>query len=133
MNAIRPFILCVEDDLDTREMLKLLLEERGYAFKAVDTCADALRFMQGNKVDLLLLDNLLPDGNGIDLCQQVRRLNKHLPIVFLSGSSYGDEHEIALQMGANVFLSKPLEVQKLFDTLAQYAPVQDSGAVPAES
>jgi DNA-binding response OmpR family regulator len=123
MNVIRPFVLCVEDDLDTREMLQILLEERGYAFKAVDTCAEALRFMRENKVDLLLLDNLLPDGNGIELCQQVRLLNKHLPIVFLSGSTYGDEREVALQIGANAFLSKPLEIKKLFDTLAEYAPI----------
>jgi DNA-binding response OmpR family regulator len=123
MNVIRPFVLCVEDDLDTQEMLQIMLEERGYSFKAVDTCAYALNFLREKKIDLLLLDNLLPDGSGLDLCVQVRRFDKNLPIIFLSGSSYGDEREVALSLGANDFLSKPLEVKKLFDTLARYAPV----------
>ena len=123
MDKDRKFILSVEDDPDTQEMLGLLVEQRGYNFGAVDNCADALRLIRENDPDAVLMDNMLPDGNGIELCRQVRQFNKKVPIIFLSGSSFGDEREEALQSGANAFLTKPLMLEKFFATLIEFAPV----------
>jgi CheY-like chemotaxis protein len=120
------FILSVEDDPDTQEMLGVLMEQRGYGFRAVDNCADALRSIREDDPDAVLLDNLLPDGNGIELCRQVRQFNKKIPIIFLSGSAFGDEQEEALESGANAFLTKPLTLDSLFATLKEYAPTNQS-------
>jgi len=120
-------VLCVEDDLDTQEMLRILLGERGYGFEVAGTSADALRLIREKEIALVLLDNMLPDGNGVELCRQVREFDKHLPIIFVSGSAHEDERQEALGSGANAFLTKPLALDKLFATLDAYAPLQYQG------
>ncbi len=116
-------ILCVEDDLDTQDMLRVLLGERGYGFEVAGTRADALRLIQEKEIALVLLDNMLPDGNGVELCRQVREFDKQLPIIFVSGSAHEDERQEALGSGANAFLTKPLALDKLFAALDAYAPI----------
>ena len=116
-------VLCVEDDLDTQEMLRVLLCEQGYGFEVAGTRADALRLIQEKEIALVLLDNMLPDGNGVELCRQVREFDKQLPIIFVSGSAHEDEQLEALGSGANAFLTKPLALDKLFAALDNYAPI----------
>ena len=120
-------VLCVEDDLDTQEMLRVLICEQGYGFEVAGTRADALRLIQEKEIALVLLDNLLPDGNGVELCRQVREFDKQLPIIFVSGSAHEDERLEALGSGANAFLTKPLALDKLFAALKDYAPIQWRG------
>lgn len=123
MQDSRALILCVEDDLDTQEMLRVVLQAEGYRFNAVATCAQAMRLIREDNISAILLDNMLPDGNGIELCQQVRRFNQSVPIIFLSGSVYENERSTALDVGANAFLSKPFVLEELLGTLASYVPV----------
>ena len=122
MDKNRKFILSVEDDPDTQEMLGVLIEQHGYRFGAVNNCAEALRLIRENDPAAVLMDNLLPDGNGIELCRQVRQFNKDVPIIFLSGSGFGDEQEEPLESGANAFLAKPLALDKFFATLVEFVP-----------
>ena len=123
MNQDAPVILCVEDDRDTQEMLSLLLQQQGYKVKTADNCAEALRLIKENNISVVLMDNLLADGNGIELCAQVREFNKQLPIIFLSGSVYENAHENAFKSGANAFLTKPVVLRELFAALNTYAPL----------
>jgi two-component system KDP operon response regulator KdpE len=116
----RPVILCVDDDDDTLEMLRILLEDRGYDFRSAACCSDALRFIEGGGAAVVLMDNLLPDGTGIDLCRHVREFNSDLPIVFFSGAQ--EEADRALAAGADAFVSKPCPLDELFGALARYLP-----------
>jgi len=118
-----PTILCVEDDLDTQEMLKILLSERGYECASAGTCSAALRLVREKKIALLVLDNSLPDGTGVELCQQVREFDKQLPIIFVSGSAHEIERFDALKSGANAFLTKPLIFDEFFALLDNYVPI----------
>jgi DNA-binding response OmpR family regulator len=120
MNDAGSFVLCVEDDPDTQEMLGVLIEQRGYRFRAVDNCAEALALLREDNFSLLLLDNQLPDGAGIDLCKEIRRFDKRLPIVFLSGATHFNAQEVALKAGANAFLSKPVALEALFSALNEW-------------
>lgn len=120
MNDGTALVLCVEDDLDTQDMLRVVLQDRGCRFEAVGNCADALSSIRGNDITVLLLDNQLPDGSGIELCQQVRQFNVNIPIIFLSGSVEDHERDLALRTGANAFLVKPFELDDLFTTLGNY-------------
>lgn len=123
MNDGAALVLCVEDDLDTQDMLRAVLQDKGCRFEAVGNCADALTTLRGNDIAVLLLDNQLPDGSGIELCQQVRQFDIDIPIIFLSGSAYDNERETALETGANAFLAKPFELDDLFTTLANYIDI----------
>jgi CheY-like chemotaxis protein len=124
MSARRPLVLCVEDDPDTQEMLMIMLRERGCHFIAADNCRDALRLVKEADPSLVLMDNVLPDGSGIELCRAVRKFNKKLPVVFLSGSAH-DERERAMEAGANAFLTKPFALDELFAALSEYIHLSD--------
>ena len=117
-----PFVLCVEDDVDTQEMMRVMVGGWGYGFIAVGTCAEALRLIREKDLKAVLLDNSLPDCSGTDLCRQVREFDLHLPIIFLSGSTQPEERRLAEISGATAFLSKPVAFDALFKLLNTHAP-----------
>ena len=123
MKDVESCVLCVEDHPDKQKKLGVFVKERGFRFKAVDNCAEALNLLRQVKVSLLLLDNQLPDGAGVDLCEEVRRFDKNLPIIFLSGSAYDSAREVALRAGANAFLTKPIELEALYRTVARWTTI----------
>ncbi|HEU4391640.1 MAG TPA: response regulator [Blastocatellia bacterium] len=118
--AVRPIVLCVDDDDDTLEMLRVLLEDRGYDFRSAATCSEALSFIKHSEANVVLMDNLLPDGSGIDLCRKVREFNSDVPIVIFSGAQL--EADQALAAGADAFVSKPCPLDELFGALSRYLP-----------
>ncbi len=117
MQSAAPLIFCIEDDADTREMLEILIREHGYRFASVDNCKAALSFIRENEVAIVLMDNLLPDGSGIDLCREVRQFDRGLPIIFLSGSGVQKDYDLAMEVGANAFLTKPYSLEELFSLI----------------
>jgi CheY-like chemotaxis protein len=116
-------VLCVEDDVDTQEMMRVMLGGWGYGFEVAGTCADALRLIHETMLAAVLLDNSLPDCTGIQLCGQVRQFDKRLPIIFLSGSARDEERQLAMASGANAFISKPFAMDALLNVLNVYAPL----------
>jgi two-component system, OmpR family, response regulator VicR len=116
-------VLCVEDDVDTQEMMRVMVGGWGYGFEVAGTGAEALRLIQERELAAVLLDNSLPDCTGIQLCRQVRLFDARLPIIFLSGSAHDDERQLALATGANAFLTKPFGMDTLFDVLKTHAPL----------
>ena len=107
----QPSILCIEDDLDTCEFLAILLNEFDFDFS--HTIDDALPKLAAQKHDLYILDNWLPDGSGIDLCRTIRSRFPTVPILFTSGSTKRSEIDEASSAGANKYLLKPCEPDKL--------------------
>ncbi len=116
-------VLCVEDDVDTQEMMRVMLMGWGYDFEVAGTGADALRLIRERELAAVLLDNSLPDCTGIHLCRRVREFDTRLPIIFLSGSAHDHERQQALASGANAFLTKPFVMDALFDVLNTCAPL----------
>lgn len=115
-----PLVLCVEDDHDTREMLEVLLCDRGYEFLGATSCEKALRVLGERPVSIVLLDNWLPDGTGIEVCEAIRRQGSELPVVFFTGAAQESE---CLAAGANAFVAKPCRLQELFAVLERLAPL----------
>jgi DNA-binding response OmpR family regulator len=71
------------------------------------------------KFDIIILDNWLPDLEGIDLCRQIRGFDNQTPIIFFSGSDMGGEERAALEAGANAYLLKGAGLGNLRETMAQ--------------
>jgi CheY-like chemotaxis protein len=67
-------ILFIEDNADTGQLVTMILESRGYSVTCVHTKSEALALMKTSAFDLYLLDNRLPDGNGVELCRYIRDL-----------------------------------------------------------
>jgi len=114
-------VLYVDDDEDSREMLCLLLRSSRIEVEAVSTAAQALSSIQTEHFDLYLLDAWLPDLDGFELCNRIRRLLPHAPILFFSGTAYETDKQRAIEVGANAFITKP-DLGGLLESITQFIP-----------
>ena len=99
-------VLLVDDNQDTRDMLGLLFEEWGYSATLVSNATEGLKQLLARGFDIIILDNWLPDLDGVELCRQIREFNRHTPIIFFSAATMGSEDRAALAAGANAYLNK---------------------------
>lgn len=105
-------ILICEDDAPLAEMLQRLLRDRGYTTRAVRTGAEALRCLSEERPALLLLDLLLPDMDGFDVCRRLRAMHS-LPVIMISGRSSELDRVVGLELGADDYLVKPFGAREL--------------------
>ena len=103
-------VLVVEDVSVTREFLKRLLLEGGYRVSVVGTATEALAGLTRELPDLVVLDLLLPDFNGLDVCRFLRSLpdGEDIPVLIITVDERPNSHAEALAAGADDFLRKPL-------------------------
>jgi two-component system alkaline phosphatase synthesis response regulator PhoP len=106
-------ILITEDDADTREVLRLILEMQGFEVTCAEDSAQAIRLAKAEKFDLYLLDNWLPEMSGDLLCQKLREFDSTTPILFYSGAATAEDKARAIASGAQGYLVKPAEPEKL--------------------
>lgn len=107
-------ILVVEDEKDIRDGLCELLCREGYMVTACENAAQAKRYMADGGVKLYLLDVMLPDGSGFDLCTYIREeLRSEAPIIFLTALDDEDSVVKGLSLGGNDYLGKPFRVREL--------------------
>jgi two-component system KDP operon response regulator KdpE len=111
-----PRILVVDDEPHIVRGLKVILRTAGYAVEAAENKAQALASLASRPPDAVVLDLVLPDGQGVDVCREVRRWSG-LPIVVLS--AVGDEREKvrALDAGADDYVTKPFGTDELLARL----------------
>ena len=118
--AAEPFsVLLVDDHQDTRDMLELLLGEWGYRATIVSTATEGLRHLLDRSFDIIILDNWLPDLDGIELCRQIREFNRLTPIIFFSAAAMGSEDRAALAAGANAYIYKGSGLGMLREAMAE--------------
>lgn len=110
-------ILLVEDDSYLSQGLTELLERNGYAVTAADRLLAAQEHLRSVRFDLLIFDVTLPDGDGVSLCQQLRRDGLATPILFLTARD--EEYDIVrgLDAGGNDYVTKPFRVQELLSRI----------------
>lgn len=104
-------ILMVEDDTEIAELVTLYLHRQGYEVIVVDNWS-AVDILKGEQVDLVLLDVMLPQTNGFDLCQEFRRLSD-VPILFMSAKTDDSDKILGLSLGADDFVTKPFSPAEL--------------------
>ena len=114
--ATAPRVLVVDDEPQIVRGLKIILRDAGYAVEAAETKAQALALLGSRPPDALVLDLVLPDGEGVEICREVRRFSG-LPILVLS--AIGDEREKvrALDAGADDYVTKPFGTDELLARL----------------
>ncbi|WP_424098879.1 response regulator transcription factor [Moorena producens] len=111
-------VLVVEDEELIREMIVLALEEEGYEVLTASDGATALTMLQdsdqtGYSVDLLILDLMLPQVNGLDLCRLLRYRGNPIPIMILSAKASETDRVLGLEVGADDYLTKPFSMREL--------------------
>jgi two-component system response regulator ResD len=110
-------ILCIEDNEDACEILGIVLGNAGYECVSTHTVAEALNKTLTDSFDLILLDNHLPDGSGLELCKQIREFNTYTPICFYTSDAFLIQREAAMQAGANAYLVKPVHPGEIERTI----------------
>ena len=112
MNA-KPLVLIVDDDAELSAMVAELLQREGWAVHTVLTGGDGERALAGQRPDAVLLDVMLPDASGYDLCRRWRAANPGLGIVMFTARGDPMDRVLGLEIGADDYLAKPFEPREL--------------------
>jgi two-component system alkaline phosphatase synthesis response regulator PhoP len=109
----KPSILLVEDEENLHEALKLNLELEGYEITSAFTGSEALQKIQSEYFDLIILDVMLPDVDGISITETIRVQNNQVPILILSAKNTSSDRVLGLKKGADDYLTKPFNLEEL--------------------
>src|SRR6202453_1256457 len=122
-------ILLVEDDSDLFSLLKYNLEKEGFSMSGQQTGKGAIELCRQMRPDLILLDIMLPDSDGLDICKGIRSDSElaQTPIIFLTARASETDRIVGLELGANDYTVKPFFIRELIARIklqfrAQTAP-----------
>jgi PleD family two-component response regulator len=108
-------ILVVEDDFDISNMLKIYFSSQGYEVQVAARGGDALSTTRKQLPNLIVLDIMLPDMNGYDVCRELRTTTRtsHIPIIFLTQRDERSDRIQGLELGADDYITKPFDIEEL--------------------
>ena len=122
-------ILVVDDDSDILKVLKANLELHGYRVDTAENWKEAQEILSKLQPDLILLDIMLPDGDGIEICRTLRDKSPHIPIILLTARDKISDKVLGLESGADDYVVKPFETLELLARIkACLRRVQSSSA-----
>ncbi len=115
MEAVKPTLLIVEDDLDIADMLNAYFRVQGYEVLTVNWGEDGVRACQTAAPDLVILDIRLPDIDGFEVARLLRsnRKTKEIPIIFLTEKRQRSDRLRGLELQADDYITKPFDIQEL--------------------
>jgi DNA-binding response OmpR family regulator len=131
-------IVLIEDDADLFSLLRYNLEKEGFSMTGLQTGKGAIELCRQVRPDLILLDIMLPDSDGLDICKGIRREPDlaGIPIIFLTARASETDRIVGLEIGANDYVVKPFFVRELiariklqFRNQAAPARVLESGGL----
>ena len=106
-------ILVVEDDATIRDTLTFNLKKEGYAVTVAEDGSQALAQARSSRPDLVLLDLMLPELNGLEVCRLLRQ-EGNVPIIMLTAKESEVDKVVGLQLGADDYITKPFSLRELF-------------------
>ncbi len=108
-------IVLIEDDADLYALLKYNLEKEGFAMAGSQTGKGAIELCRRERPDLIILDIMLPDSDGLDICKGIRKHPElaHIPVIFLTARATEADRIVGLELGANDYIVKPFFVREL--------------------
>ena len=106
-------ILLVEDEEQIRKLIKMNLELEGFEVVSADNGKKALDIIDGQYFDLIILDIMLPEVNGLQICQKIRLNNSKVCIIIVSAKDTSQDRIMGLKYGADDYLTKPFNVEEL--------------------
>jgi two-component system, chemotaxis family, response regulator PixG len=127
----KQLIACVDDSFLVRHMMEKLLTSAGYQFMGVDDALRSIGILLSRKPDMIFLDLMMPNANGHEICEQLRKLScfRHTPIVILTGSDGYANRLRSNFVGASDFLSKPLDAETVLTTIHKYLKPQGAASL----
>jgi CheY-like chemotaxis protein len=102
-------ILVVDDDKNTRRLLKAVLEQEGYQVLTASNGREALDLMDQHYVDLVVLDVMMPEMDGYELTSTLRQSNDNLPILMISAKQLPADKKRGFLVGTDDYMTKPID------------------------
>ena len=106
-------ILLVEDELSIQKVVQMNLELEGYEVLATANGMQALKLAKNQFFDMIILDVMLPEVNGFEVCEQIRLNNKDIAIIIVSAKDTTEDRVQGLKLGADDYLIKPFNLEEL--------------------
>ncbi len=106
-------ILLVDDETELTDPLSKVLSHEGYQVDVADNGRDGSELAKNNNYDLLILDWMLPEKSGLEICQEVRSRSLTTPVLFLTAKDTIDDRVLGLDAGADDYIIKPFELREL--------------------
>ena len=108
-------IVLIEDDPDLYSLIQYNLEKEGFAMAGAQTGKGALEMCRRERPDLIILDIMLPDSDGLEICKAIRSHQElgHVPVIFLTARASETDRIVGLELGANDYIVKPFFVREL--------------------
>jgi DNA-binding response OmpR family regulator len=111
--STHPQVLVVDDDTEIRKLIARYMQEQGFRVQLASKCAEVHERILTNQIDLIILDVMLPDGSGLDLCRDLRAARSNIPIILLTALKEDVDRIIGLEIGADDYLGKPFNPREL--------------------
>ncbi|KFF09312.1 response regulator transcription factor [Chryseobacterium luteum] len=106
-------IILIEDETSVVSFIKKGLQENGYEVSVAFDGRTGVQLVQANDFDLVVLDIMLPEMNGLDVCKEIRKTNLHVPILFLTALGTSENIVLGLESGGDDYLVKPFKFIEL--------------------
>ncbi len=113
-------VLVVDGDAATRRDVRTACELDGYQVLEADSAAEGLRLHTSARPSLIVLEASLPDGSGFDICREIRRTDPASPVIMMSSRSDEIDVVVALEIGADDYVTKPLRLRELAARVAAH-------------
>jgi len=105
-------ICIIEDEKDLNDILKIYLSKEGFNVTSYSNLTDAKKVLN-TKIDLWIIDIMLPDGNGFELLKEIKDINKHTPVILISARGDDLDKVLGLEMGCDDYIAKPFLPREL--------------------
>jgi Response regulators consisting of a CheY-like receiver domain and a winged-helix DNA-binding domain len=121
-------VLVVDDDLEIRRLMGRYLDEHGFRVFLAGNRRECEDKLASERIDIAILDVLLPDGSGLDLCRMLQTRSPHIPVILLTALKEEVDRIIGLELGADDYMSKPFSPRELLARMrAVLRRTQDGG------
>ena len=116
MEQLKQTIFVCDDNADSCELIKMVFQLEGYEVASCDNLDDCLSQARQNNFDAIILDNRFGQVSSLEACREIPEFNQSVPINFYSGETRASEIDKALKAGANAYLVKPNDFERLTET-----------------
>lgn len=113
MQEVQKHILVVDDDTRLRNLLQRYLREQGFLVSSAKDAEDAQSFLEIYKVDIMIVDVMMPKMTGIEYLEKIRKENNQIPVILLTAMGDAEDRINGLETGADDYVSKPFEPKEL--------------------
>jgi len=114
-------VMVVEDDSDSADVLKIILERKGYKVRIAKDGGQAQATFVMHKPDFVILDLILPGESGFEICERLKHTDDAVPVLILSAIDLDESRELAQKVGADAYVTKPYQPDELIAKMHEVA------------